>query len=159
VSAVKSPLKSEGQPTKTSLTVACQPSNCHYPQPLYSFIMAPTSGKHKRLTQQERIAIAVLYLKGNWQQHELATQLGVTSSAISRTTKECKASVGDEETLTGLLACDFLRPTRCNVATSSDDALKNEAATRSNLTNGNSSISPIADAHRARRTVGSRCLH
>lgn len=68
--------------------------------------------KHKRLTHQEKIAAVVLYLKGNWQQHELATQLGVGTSTISRTINLTKASVGKDESLSALLACEFLRPTR-----------------------------------------------
>jgi DNA-binding MarR family transcriptional regulator len=40
------------------------------------------------LSQQEKLPAAVLYLKGNWEMHELARQMRVSPSAISRVVKE-----------------------------------------------------------------------
>jgi hypothetical protein len=31
--------------------------------------------KHKKLSQQERIAAIILYMKGSWQQDEIAAEL------------------------------------------------------------------------------------
>jgi len=66
--------------------------------------------KHKKLSQQERIAAVILYMKGSWQQDEIAAELGVSSSAISKAVKDCKASASDTS-LQGLLSCEYLRPT------------------------------------------------
>jgi predicted transcriptional regulator len=51
--------------------------------------------KHKKLSQQERIAAVILYMKGSWQQDEIAAELGVSSSAISKAVKDCMASASD----------------------------------------------------------------
>jgi hypothetical protein len=66
--------------------------------------------KHKKLSQQERIAAVILYMKGSWQQDEIAAELGVSSSAISKAVKDCKASASDHS-LQSLLSCEYLRPT------------------------------------------------
>jgi hypothetical protein len=66
--------------------------------------------KHKKLSQQERIAAVILYMKGSWQQDEIAAEPGVSSSAISKAVKDCKASAADHS-LQSLLSCEYLRPT------------------------------------------------
>jgi hypothetical protein len=66
--------------------------------------------KHKKLSQQERLAAVILYMKGSWQQDEIAAELGVSSSAISKAVKDCKASASDHS-LQSLLSCEYLRPT------------------------------------------------
>ena len=66
--------------------------------------------KHKKLSQQERIAAVILYMKGSWQQDEIAAELGVSSSAISKAVKDCRASASDDS-LQSLLSCEYLRPT------------------------------------------------
>jgi len=66
--------------------------------------------KHTKLSQQERIAAVILYMKGSWQQDEIAAELGVSSSAISKAVKDCKASASDHS-LQSLLSCEYLRPT------------------------------------------------
>ncbi|KAM0701536.1 hypothetical protein Q7P35_006801 [Cladosporium inversicolor] len=62
--------------------------------------------KHKKLSQQERIAAVILYMKGSWQQDEIAAELGLSSSAISKAVQDCKASASDDS-----LRCEYLRPT------------------------------------------------
>lgn len=66
--------------------------------------------KHKKLSQQERIAAVILYMKGSWQQDEIAAELGVSSSATSKAVKDCRASASDDS-LQSLLSCEYLRPT------------------------------------------------
>jgi hypothetical protein len=73
---------------------------------------AKPQNRGHHLTQQEKLAAAVLYLKRNWEAHELARQMRVSTGAISRVVKESQKSAGDDDSLAGLLACEFLRPTR-----------------------------------------------
>jgi hypothetical protein len=79
-------------------------------------IMAPEKPEKERakpqnrvhhLIQQEKLAAAVLYLKGNWEAHELARQMRVSTGAISRVVKESQKSAGDDDSLAGLLAARF----------------------------------------------------
>lgn len=70
----------------------------------------PPPAQRKHLTQQEKVAAVILYMKGSWQQDELAAELGVSGSAISRVVRECKKSASDHS-LKGILVCEYLRPT------------------------------------------------
>jgi hypothetical protein len=68
---------------------------------------AKPQNRGHHLIQQEKLAAAGLYLKGNWEAHELARQMRVSTGAISRVVKESQKSAGDDDSLAGLLAARF----------------------------------------------------
>ena len=65
---------------------------------------------NSRSSRNRRDSGSQAVTKGSWQQGELAAELGVSSSAISKVVKDRKASASDHS-LQRLLSCDYLRPT------------------------------------------------
>jgi hypothetical protein len=47
--------------------------------------------KHKKLSQQERRAAVILYMKGSWQQDGTAAEWGVSSQLSSKAVEDRKA--------------------------------------------------------------------